>query len=211
METGGVPRRRRSPIGGLILIVVGVFFLLVTMRPDFDPWPILAHYWPVILIVIGLGKIWDAIANRQNADGTLANRNVGGLIALVILVVLFGIALWKGRRKDLHGHGHANRRGEGRETVSAIWRCPRNAQVERRLGEASRREFPVFRARKGSRAWIISSAAITASLPSRANEKHLHVGTTHSEWDLRFSNNVPLDLNFEMGAGQSDLRLRDLT
>src|SRR5271163_1036298 len=102
MDTTGLPRRRRSPIGGLILIVIGVFFLLVTLRPDFDPWPILAHYWPVILIVIGLGKIWDAFANRQSAEGTPANRNAGGWIALVILLVLFGLALWKGSGEATH-------------------------------------------------------------------------------------------------------------
>jgi hypothetical protein len=41
-------------------------------------------------------------------------------------------------------------------------------------------------------------------------EKRLHLGTTHSTWDLRFANDVPLDLNLQMGAGQSDLRFRDL-
>jgi hypothetical protein len=36
-------------------------------------------------------------------------------------------------------------------------------------------------------------------------------GAAHNEWDLRFNDGVPLDLNVQMGAGESDLDLDSLT
>lgn len=211
MESPGVPRRRRSPIGGLILIVIGVFFLVVTLRPDFDPWPVLAHYWPVILIVIGLGKIWDAFANRQIADGTPANRNAGGLIALVILLVLFGLALWK-------GSGEATRlvtdtqtvELQGAKTVSADLEMPAGTLTlsggSAKLLDANFR----YRNSEGKPQVDYSLSGDHGQLSITQIEKHIHVGTTHSNWNLRFANNVPLDLNLQMGAGHSDLQLREL-
>ena len=59
-------RRHRSFIGPVILICIGVFFLIANLVPSFDPWLILMRYWPVILIVIGLGKVWDYYASRRD-------------------------------------------------------------------------------------------------------------------------------------------------
>ena len=38
--------RHRSFVGPILLIVLGVLFLGLNFYPDFDPWPILARYWP---------------------------------------------------------------------------------------------------------------------------------------------------------------------
>src|SRR4029077_12954252 len=37
-----------------------------------------------------------------------------------------------------------------------------------------------------------------------------HFGTTHNDWDLRISNDVPLTLKVDMGAGEGRFRLRDV-
>jgi len=44
---------RRRQMGGIVLIVLGILFMLDTLT-DFD-W---GRFWPVILIVIGLLLIW---------------------------------------------------------------------------------------------------------------------------------------------------------
>jgi hypothetical protein len=204
-----MPRRRRSPIGGLILIVIGVFFLVVTLRPDFNPWPVFAHYWPVILIVIGLGKIWDVYANRQG--GEPAVRHSGALAALVILVVLFGLALWK-------GSGGATTlvtdtqtvELQGAKTVSADLEMP--AGTLKLSGGSATLLDASFRYRdsEGKPQVDYSVSGEHGQLSIIQNEKHIHVGTTHSNWNLQFANNVPLDLNLQMGAGHSDLQLREL-
>jgi hypothetical protein len=73
----------------LIITAIGVFFLLLSLHPDLDLWPILARYWPVILIIIGLGKIFDAMQTR-NSDGTGGGRaNLGLGSAVLALVGVF--------------------------------------------------------------------------------------------------------------------------
>jgi hypothetical protein len=42
------------------------------------------------------------------------------------------------------------------------------------------------------------------------DEKHLNFGGRRNDWTLRFSNNTPLDLKVALGAGKSDLNLKDM-
>ena len=209
MDVTGV-RRRRSPTGGLILIAVGCFFLLLTLRPEFDPWPILAHYWPVILIVIGLGRIWDALLSRRNADSAPSGRHFGAWLALVILLVLFGIALWKGRAGNYMRHETQAVELNGAKRVNASVELPAGTlQLSGGSPKLLDADF-VFRESEGKPRVDYIVSGDHGDLTVAGEEKRLHIGTTHSSWDLRFSNDVPLDLNVEMGAGQSNLRLRDL-
>ncbi|MBM3789181.1 MAG: hypothetical protein FJW35_02400 [Acidobacteria bacterium] len=52
-------------IAGLILITIGAIFLLDNWYPGFSPWRLIARYWPVLLIIIGLRKIY-CYFSRQN-------------------------------------------------------------------------------------------------------------------------------------------------
>ena len=54
MAQDGNPRRV-SLVFPIILITIGVLFLLHNWRPAFDPWSVLAEYWPLILVFVGLG------------------------------------------------------------------------------------------------------------------------------------------------------------
>src|SRR5271156_1249962 len=114
-ETGSP--RRGSIVGPAILIGLGVLFLMATLLPDFDLWPILGRYWPLILIFIGLGQIFDYFMSRDRIDG--ARRGFSGTgIALLVLLILFVAAVlhggpgryrgsdwgWYGRH-DWSGHG----------------------------------------------------------------------------------------------------------
>ena len=42
---------------GLILIVLGLIFLAENLYAPFSAWRLIARYWPVILIIIGLRKL----------------------------------------------------------------------------------------------------------------------------------------------------------
>jgi N-terminal domain of toast_rack, DUF2154 len=42
------------------------------------------------------------------------------------------------------------------------------------------------------------------------DDRTTHFGAKHNLWNLRLSNEVPLELKVEMGAGRGHLRLRDL-
>src|ERR1700687_2727652 len=67
MAQGDNPRRV-SLVFPIILIAVGALFLFRNWHPGFDPVPILWTYWPLILIFIGLGKIWDNVRRSRNPN-----------------------------------------------------------------------------------------------------------------------------------------------
>jgi len=71
MPQDGQPRRV-SLVVPIILITVGALFLLHNWRPAFDPGPILWTYWPLILIFVGIGKIWDSSYRSRNPNAVPA-------------------------------------------------------------------------------------------------------------------------------------------
>ncbi len=59
-------------LGPLLLIVLGVLFLLNNMYPGVFRF---GKMWPVILIVIGLGKILEYLQNSQTKPGARPEIN----------------------------------------------------------------------------------------------------------------------------------------
>lgn len=53
------PQKKQSIVGGVVLIVIGVLFLLQNLLPDFD----FGDYWPLILVAIGAGLLWNSRKN----------------------------------------------------------------------------------------------------------------------------------------------------
>jgi hypothetical protein len=51
------PSRINALTTGLILIVFGVIFLIENFYAPFSAWRLLARYWPVLLIIIGIKKL----------------------------------------------------------------------------------------------------------------------------------------------------------
>jgi hypothetical protein len=56
---------------GLILITLGVIFLAENFYAPFSAWRLIARYWPVILIIIGVKRLfcyftWPATTPAQN-------------------------------------------------------------------------------------------------------------------------------------------------
>src|SRR4051812_26595992 len=89
--------RRTSLVAPILLITLGGLFLYATWRPAFDLWPILRTYWPLILIFIGLGKMWDVTRERENPNARRTNVSGGSSMGLgVFILVLVGL-FWPGR------------------------------------------------------------------------------------------------------------------
>src|SRR5580704_10810405 len=86
--------RYRSTTGALILIAIGVFLLIVNLLPNFNLWPFLEHYWPVLLILLGLGKLWDNYIYREHPEMAVG---WGFLGVVIVLLVLVGFASSLGR------------------------------------------------------------------------------------------------------------------
>src|SRR5437899_12782166 len=93
MAQDGNPRRV-SLVLPIILITIGALFLLHNWRPTFDLLPILATYWPLILIFIGFGKIrhkYQKSRNPKAPQGLSIETTVSTITFILFLEILLRI------------------------------------------------------------------------------------------------------------------------
>jgi len=93
-------RHERSISGPLILISVGLVFLLATMHVVslHSVWMWFGHYWPVLLIVLGVIKLAEHY-QAQRSGGRSTGVGVGGAFLIVFLIV-FGLIATQTSRID---------------------------------------------------------------------------------------------------------------
>lgn len=222
MPQPGGPPRHRSFVGPILLIALGIFFLLINLYPEFDPWPWLFRYWPVILIVIGLGKIWDSYYAHEHPDRATVPWITGTAIAWIILVLFFMLAFWHGRH--CHRWGWEDRWGgpwhevhdtqavelQGAKSVSADLRIPAGTlSLSGSSGRLLDADFQ-YDLHEGKPIVDYHVSGDHGQLSVTQGEREVHFGTEDVAWNLRMNGDVPLDLNLNMGAGESNLRLREL-
>jgi DUF4097 and DUF4098 domain-containing protein YvlB len=82
---------RRSIFGPLLLITLGTVLLLAEFRPDLPVWEWVMQYWPVLLIVWGVAKLFDYFSARQ--AGEAGGGLTGGEVFLLLLILFFGASL----------------------------------------------------------------------------------------------------------------------
>lgn len=92
----GIPRRR-SIFAGTILILLGLTFLAQNLRGDFGFFALFWKWWPLILIVWGLTKLYDRLAAQRSGEGGPPTIS-GGEILLVSCLVFIGLAISLGHR-----------------------------------------------------------------------------------------------------------------
>ncbi len=85
------PRRRRSFAGPVVLILLGIVFLMGTMRilSVGRLWHLFANYWPLLLILWGVVKLIEHQQARR--EGIRASGIGAGGIFLVVMIVVFGL------------------------------------------------------------------------------------------------------------------------
>lgn len=100
--TEGATYRRGSVFGALLLIAIGTLFLYANLNPEFNAWPFIGRYWPVLIIFWGLSKLSDYLALRGTPQAASAARISGGdIVGLVFLIILgsaFSAAVERGDR-----------------------------------------------------------------------------------------------------------------
>jgi hypothetical protein len=207
MEQSERPRRRGSITGALFLIGLGVFFLLMNLVPNFDPWTTVFRYWPIVLILLGLGKIWDAYRTRRNS-GMEDGGSSGTVVALLVFLAIIGFAVMVGKDgRSATVHDTQAIELQGAKSVNANVTMPAG---ELTLTGGSSRLLDAdfnYRTVEGKPRVDYSVSGDKGQLDVTQNEKHIHFGSRRNDWKLRFGNDVPLDLKVELGAGKSDLNL----
>jgi hypothetical protein len=86
--------RRPSLLGALLWIGLGVVFLLRNFGIGPSFWWLIWHYWPVLLILLGLGKVLDYFLHKDSIS-----IHAGEVIG-IILLILIGSAI--SRLSDSH-------------------------------------------------------------------------------------------------------------
>jgi hypothetical protein len=215
MAQDGNPRRI-SLVGPLILITIGALFLLHNWLPDFEPWPILATYWPLILIFIGLGRVWDNMQRSRNPNAP-PGSSMGATIGMLAFVFVLVALLWHGKSfSRRHGWAgitkHSTRIVEPQKAKSA------KARLEMSAGELTINggspnlldaDFNYNSSFDEPRVDYTVSNGV-GELDIKQNGSSVHFGNSRNDWNLRFGKDVPLDLKVDLGAGQGNLHLRDV-
>jgi len=204
-------QRRRPIIAGLLLIGLGGFFLYANLRPGIDPWPLLSRYWPFLLIFLGLGRLWDYFRLRNHPEAASGAWPSGGEVAVLLLLLLFGIGLLRGRTsiREVHQVESVDRRGADSARVRI--RMPAGELAV--AGGANKLLEAVFDYSEAEGIPQIAYEVIgkQGQLDLSQPTSGPHFGRTRNRWDLRLANDVPMELRIEMGAGRSDLRLQGLS
>ncbi len=97
----GTTYKRGSAFGALLLIAIGLLFLYANMNPDFSPWPVLARYWPLLIIFWGLSRLVDYFMLRGTDQAAAVSRiNAGDIIGL-LFILMFGMLFTQVVRKTM--------------------------------------------------------------------------------------------------------------
>jgi hypothetical protein len=198
--------RRSSQAGAFLLIALGFFFLYSNFRPGLDPWPLLSRYWPLLLVSLGLGKLWDQFGPQ---DGARKAWLSGREIAVILLLLIFGVALsFSTASGSIHDVEAVNRQGS--EPVRVHVQMP--AGDLKLSGGASRLLEADFRyaEREGKPKITYNVSTLGGQLEISQAAKKFNFGRTENKWDLRLGNDIPMELSVDMGAGQSQVKIGDL-
>lgn len=218
MAGSDVPRRT-SLVLPITLILIGAIFLYANWRPAFDPWPILRTYWPLILIFVGLGKMWDATRARQTPSGAVRpGVSVGGTIGALAFVLVLVALFWHGRAfsHNRNRDGFAQHFAHSVDTQGA-----KSVDVSLEVGAGELNinsgashlldaDFRYSDSYETPRVEYNVTGGVGHLRVAQGDSGSVHFGTSHNNWDLRFSDEVPLQLKVELGAGRGHLKLRDL-
>jgi hypothetical protein len=204
-------RPRRGSYGfGIVLIAMGLLFLASNLRPSFDPWRVLWKYWPLLLIMLGLAKLWDHMRSRNDPQSRSSSWISGGLIAVVVFAILIGASM--------HSSGASNPVLDDKQSVEKQNAQTATVKIDMGAGQlnvdgGSTRlldtEFK-YDEQSGKPRVDYSVSGTSGNLNvSQQETGGMHLGRNENTWTLHFGD-LPLDLNVNMGAGQGDLNLRQI-
>ncbi len=85
-------RRRPSLLGGFLWTGLGILLLLRNLGIGPDFWSLVGRYWPILLILLGLGKVIDYFTQKD-----AVSIRVGEIVGILLLLLIgSAITKWSG-------------------------------------------------------------------------------------------------------------------
>lgn len=215
--------RSTSVVFPLLLIGFGSMLLMWRWFPFFNPWPVLWKYWPLLLILVGAGMFWDRAQRRSDPEGAPAVP-VGSTIATVLFLILMGYLLWHERAFTRHdwmnvsagtAHEHETQTVDlqGAKAARVVVHMPSGMlSIQGGATQLMDADFSQGAAWAAPNVgYHVENGLGTLTIDQQSGSQF--VGHSDNTWRLRLSNEVPMELEIDLGAGQSDLNLSkiDLT
>lgn len=191
--------RNRAPIFGIFLIFLGAVLLLQAFNVlSWDLWGTLWHFWPVIIIIIGL-----AILLRSYSVWIIS------LLTVVILGASLGFAIWQNNTGIFSGEISTVSyvqplKNLGQADVNIDFNAGRLSANSLPSGSSSLIEAQVDTTNNVSslRASFFSSNGSGQLSLNSANQQFWPGGGIH--WDLNFTRDIPLSFNIKNAASSAD-------
>jgi hypothetical protein len=230
-------QRRNSLVVPILLIALGALFLFRSWHPGFEPFHFLRTNWQLtlalILILVGLGKIWDSSRSRraagaqvsagQSSTGVALGSTIGVVAAVVIIVALLG-HYQKSRAKFSAASSEDSGRGDFSSHTEEVVELQgaKSVRAELKMGAGE------LNLEGGSSHLLNSRFLFNRKWDSPRVNYHvgsdgkgeleiaqdkgsgINFGASDNNWDLTFNNDVPMQFRIDMGAGQGNLKLRDM-
>ncbi|GEM_PF-261820 len=206
--------RSTSVVFPLLLIAFGVMVLMARSNPNVDPWPVLRHYWPLILILIGAGMIWDRSRRPGNPED-LAPFPLGTTIGTILfLLIVFALTL--------HNHGSFSRTSVGpsgpmkhsRKTIETLGAKAVRMSVKMPAGDlhmdGGADQLLDADFSYGS-SWLAPAVEYTVSdgvgkLDVTQESGAQFMTKSDNTWNVKVNDSIPLDLEVDLGAGRGEFR-----
>ena len=204
-------KRRSGSLGfGVVLIALGALFMISNLMPRFNPWPLMDRYWPVILIVLGVGMLLDRMRQRNNPQASGSTFLSGTAITIFIVVLLFGVSVRHSGASNPVLHETQSVQKQSAQTITAKIQMPAGElTIEGGSPNLVDADF-VYDEYSGKPTVNYTSSGTTGHLDIAQHEGGgIHLGRNEGKWDLRFGD-TPLEMELSMGAGEGNLNLKGL-
>src|SRR5882757_924593 len=218
-ENRGV--RSGSIVFPMLLIAFGALILLSREFPNFDPWPVVGKYWPLILIFAGAGMFWDR-SRRLRDPGAPAAFPIGATAGTAVFLLVLLVLIWRGQTyASREWPSHSTMNSHKMESIDKKGAKSVRFSVKMPAGDLtmSGGAEPLLAAdfSFGS-SW--GQPKIEYSVNNGAGELSIEqdgggtlVTNSDNTWNLKVNNSIPIDLEIDIGAGRGVLRFAkvDLT
>jgi hypothetical protein len=217
--------RSTSVVFPLLLIGFGCLLLLWRWLPYFDPWPVLWKYWPLLLILIGVGMFFDRTQRRNDPEGAPIVP-VGSTIGTVLFLLIMAYLIWHSGAFHRHdwmsspsvgaaSHEHESQSVDlkGAKAARVVVHMPSGMlSIQGGAEQLMQADFNQGAAWSAPAVdYHVDNGFGTLTIDQQSASQF--VGHSDNTWRLKLSDSVPLDLEIDVGAGRGDLNLSkiDLT